>query len=302
MHAAGVVDDATSRLMALRFVESESAFAYFAATRGYLERHGKPAAFYSDKAGVFRVNNPQATGGDGVTQFGRALYELNIDSICANSSQAKGRVERANKTLQDRLVKELRLRGIDTMAAGNAFLPAFMADYNARFAKPPRSGHDRHRPLRPDEDLELIFTWQEPRRVSKSLTLQYDKVLYLLEDTPGNRALAGRYVTIHHYPDGRIEPRANGAPLPCIPYDRLSEVDQGAIVENKRLGHVLQVAQLVQAGRDNRRSQSVPRMGEEPRRRRAREPGKKAPRALGRSDVAEALEQLHKQKAARAST
>ena len=75
------------------------------------------------------------SGGDGMTQFGRALHELNIDIICANTSQAKGRVERANGTLQDRLVKEMRLRGIDTIAAGNAFLPAFMEEYNARFAK-----------------------------------------------------------------------------------------------------------------------------------------------------------------------
>jgi transposase len=295
------VDDATSRLMALRFVESESTFAYFVAAREYLERHGKPVAFYSDKASVFRVNHKDAQGGDGFTQFGRALYELNIDSLCANSSQAKGRVERAHKPLQDRLVKELRLRGIATMEAANAFLPSFIADYNARFAKPPKSGHDRHRPLRPDEDLDLIFAWREPRRVSKSLTLQYDKVLYLMEDSPGNRALVGQYVMVYHYPDGRIEPRANGAPLPCIPYDRLSEVDQGAIVENKRLGHVLQVAQIVQAQRDNRRSQSLPRTGKEPRRRR-QEPGKKAQRTLGGSDVAEALGQWQRQKAAQDST
>jgi len=103
--------------------------------------------------------------------------------------------------------------------------------------------------------------------------------------------LAGRYVTVHHYPGGRIEPRANGESLPCVPYDRLSEVDQGAVVENKRLGHVLQAAQLVQAKRDNRRCQSLPRTGEEPRRRRAREPVKKAQRALGGSDMAEALKQ-----------
>jgi len=71
-----------------------------------------------------------------LTQFGRALHALNIDIICANSSQAKGRVvERAHKTLQDRLVKELRLAGVATLAAGNALLPAFTADYNARFAK-----------------------------------------------------------------------------------------------------------------------------------------------------------------------
>ncbi len=105
------VDDATSRLMHLQFVESESTFAYFHAARAYLEAWGKPVAFYSDMHGVFPVNHPGALGGDGMTQFGRALHALNIDIICANSSPAKGRVERANKTLQDRLVKELRLAG-----------------------------------------------------------------------------------------------------------------------------------------------------------------------------------------------
>src|SRR5947208_26693 len=131
------VDDATSWLMHLQFVESESTFAYFHAARGYLEAWGKPIAFYSDKHGVFRVNHPGALGGDGMTQFGRALHALNIDIICSNSSPAKGRVERANRTLQDRLVKELRLAGAATLAEGNALLPAFMADYNARFAKAP---------------------------------------------------------------------------------------------------------------------------------------------------------------------
>ncbi len=77
-----------------------------------------------------------------LTQFGRALHALNIDIICANSSQAKGRVERAHKTLQDRLVKELRLAGVATLAAGNALLPAFTADYNVRFAKPPANKKD----------------------------------------------------------------------------------------------------------------------------------------------------------------
>jgi hypothetical protein len=106
--------------MHLQFVESESTFAYFHATRAYLEAWGKPVAFYSDKHGVFRVNHQGALGGDGKTQFGRALHALNIDIICANSSQAKGRVERAHKTLQDRLVKELRLAGVRTLAEGNA--------------------------------------------------------------------------------------------------------------------------------------------------------------------------------------
>lgn len=121
-------DDATSRLMQLLFVSSESTFTYFEATRGYLKRYGKPLAFYSDKASVFRINNKQATGGDGQTQFGRAMNELNITGICASTSSAKGRVERAHLTLQDRLVKELRLRGISTPEAANAFADEFMAD------------------------------------------------------------------------------------------------------------------------------------------------------------------------------
>jgi hypothetical protein len=125
--------------MQLRFVASESAFDYFRATRSYLETHGKPVALYSDKHGVFRVNNKDAVGGAGITQFGRALSELNIDIICANSPQAKGRVERAFGTLQDRLVKELRLAGISTIAAANAWRPGFIAEHNARFGRAPRT-------------------------------------------------------------------------------------------------------------------------------------------------------------------
>ena len=157
------VDDATGRLMHLQFVESESTFSYFHATRAYLEAWGKPVAFYSDKHGVFRVNHEGAIGGDGMTQFGRALDALNIEIICANSSQAKGRVERAHKTLQDRLVKELRLAGASNLAEGNALLPSFMADYNARFAKPAANGKDLHRPLRAGDDLEDAFAWKEER-------------------------------------------------------------------------------------------------------------------------------------------
>jgi hypothetical protein len=89
-----------------------------------------------------------------MTQFGRALHALNIDIICANSSQAKGRVERAHKTLQDRLVKELRLVGARTLAEGNTLLRAFPADYNTGFAKPPVNKKDLHRPLHAGDDLE----------------------------------------------------------------------------------------------------------------------------------------------------
>lgn len=176
------VDDATSRLMMLHFTATESTFSYFEATRAYLERYGKPVALYSDKASVFRSTNASKTGRS-VTHFGRAMYELNIDTFCANSSSAKGRVERAHLTLQDRLVKEMRLRGINTVEDANAYAPSFIATYNARFAKPPLSDFDAHRPLRDDEDLDQLLTWRETRRVSKSLTVLYDRVLYLLDDT-----------------------------------------------------------------------------------------------------------------------
>ena len=261
------VDDATGRLMQLLFVPTESTLAYFMATRAYVGCHGKPMAFYSDKAGIFRSNRPPSPEERGYTQFGRALFELNIDILCANTSQAKGRVERMNGTLQDRLVKELRLREISSMEAANAYAPAFMADFNARFAKVPRSDFDAHRPLRGDEDLERIFSWREWRKVSQSLTLQYAKVMYLIEDLPEHRRLIHRYIEVAEYPDGRIELWADGTSLPYTTYDRFPEVDQGAIVENKRLGHALAIAAEVQSLRDNRRFGAPSRTfhGEPPR-------------------------------------
>src|SRR6202043_1134915 len=222
-------------------VESESTFDYFAATRAYLERYGKPVAFYSDKHGVFRVNKKDAIGGDGMTQFGRALHALNIDIICANSSQAKGRVERANRTLQDRLVKELRLAGAATLADGNALLPAFMADYNARFAKAPANSKDLHRRLGPGDDLEDAFAWKEERTLSRALTLQYDKILFILEPVEQAKAAIGKRVTVVDYPDGRLSIRYNGIELAYRTFDKIRHVDQGAIADNKRLGAVLKI-------------------------------------------------------------
>jgi transposase len=111
------VDDATSRLMELYFSKGETTFSYFAATRRYMARHGKPVTFYSDKNSIFRVNIPNALTGSGMTQFGRAMKELDIEIICANTPQAKGRVERAIQVMQDRLVKEMRLREISSIEA-----------------------------------------------------------------------------------------------------------------------------------------------------------------------------------------
>src|SRR5882672_9325768 len=233
------VDDATSRLMHLQFVESESTFAYFDAARAYLEGWGKSIAFYSDKHGVFRVNHPGALGGDGMTQFGRALHALNIDISCANSSPAKGRVERAHKTLQDRLVKELRLAGAASLAQGNALLPGFIADYNVRFAKLPANSKDLHRPLRDGDDLEDAFAWKEERTLSQALTLQYDKVLFIVEPSEQAKTAIGKRVTVVDYPDGRLSIRYRGVELAYRTFDKIRQVNQGAIADNKRLGPIL---------------------------------------------------------------
>lgn len=285
------IDDATSRLMHLYFTYSESTFSYFEATKAYLELHGKPLAFYSDKATVFRNNSKDAKGGVGYTQFGRAMFDLNIESICANSSQAKGRVERANLTLQDRLVKEMRLRNISTMAAGNAYAPIFIDDFNQRFAKPPRNDFDVHRLVRVDEDLGLIFSVHEKRTVSARLTLQVDHSLYMLTDSVEARAQAGKDIDVFEYPDGRIEVRANDAALPYTIFDKLPVVNQGAIVENKRLGHVLQIVQELQKKRDSRKGlgrHARTHTGAEPVQLQ-RIPGTKSTRKLTTTDLLEAM-------------
>ena len=234
------IDDATGWLMELQFCRSESTFDYFACVRRYLLRHGKPVAFYSDKAGIFRVNAKQPQGGDGLTQFGRAMTELNIDIICANTPTAKGRVERANLTLQDRLVKELRLRGINTIAQANAFLPHFMQDFNQRFGRPPRNSYDAHRPLSSTDDLDDVFSWQESRRVSKNLTLNYKCVMYLLDPTDAAREVRGKRVMVYETDGGQISIRDGVRQLAAKPFPReQARITQAAIVENKLLGAVL---------------------------------------------------------------
>lgn len=253
------IDDATGRLMELRFTDSETTFDYFHSTRRYLERHGKPVAFYSDKHTVFRVNNVGATSGNGLTQFGRALHELNIDIIHANSSQAKGRVERVNKTLQDRLVKELRLEGIDTIDKANAFLPTFVEQFNAKFTKEPANPTDLHRPLSELDDLGEVLTWQEDRTVSRSLTVQYDRVVYLLEPTDLAKDLQRKKIRVYDYPDGTVAIRYQGAELPYSVFDKVRQVKQADIVSNKRLGSVLQLVKEQQHLKSVARSKAAPK-------------------------------------------
>jgi hypothetical protein len=158
-------------------------------------------------------------------------------------------------------VKELRLAGISTMEAGNAFLPAFMDDYNHRFAKEPFSDKDVHRPLAEDDDLDDAFAWREERTVSNSLTLQYDKVLFILEPNEITRPLARQRVTVFDYPDGRLVIKHKGRELPYRIFDKVRQVDQAAIVENKRLGAVLAYVAERQKELGESRSKKAPRRG-----------------------------------------
>lgn len=235
------IDDATSTLMELRFVKSESTFSYFEALQSYLIEHGRPVAFYSDKHTVFRVAKEDAKAGAGMTQFGRALNELNVEILCANSSQAKGRVERANRTLQDRLVKELRLADISDMEAGNAYLQGFKDRYNAQFAKAPAKPDNLHRPLNVEPDrLDEVLCWRENRYVGKQLTFSYDRKRIMLEESDVTRGLVGKYVDTYAFVDGRFEVRSKGRALPYKIFDMDQRVTHTAITENKRLGAVLE--------------------------------------------------------------
>ena len=232
------IDDATGKLVELWFVPEETFFGYTEAGRHYFERDGKPVAFYSDRHGIFRVNTPQPLGTTpGLTQFGRAMQELDVQILCAHSPQAKGRVERVIQTLQDRLVKELRLRNISTIQAANAFLPEFREDFNRRFAVPARSTHDAHRPLLPSDNLDLILTHQKMGVLSKNLTVQYHKIIYQIQTERPTYALQKAPVTICENAKGEVTILYKNQPLAYTTYRKLAP--QAEVVDTKQLNRTI---------------------------------------------------------------
>jgi transposase len=247
------VDDATSRLMYLQFVEAETTFNYFAGVRSYVTAFGKPLAFYSDKFGVFRVNIPNALSGTGMTQFGRALKELDIELICAHSPQAKGRVERANQTLQDRLTKELRLQGICSLEQANAYLPEFIAAYNARFAVAPRVAESAHRSLGKGEDLDRILTLCERRTLSKNLTLSYNNMIYQIKTNRAAYTMRGAHVEVREKSNGELTIEYKQRLLEYTIYGE-QEQQQGKVIEAK----LLQPAAARAAARPKQKQGPVP--------------------------------------------
>ncbi len=200
------------------------------------------------------------------TKWGQQRVEINlIDRSPSRSPKlsleklCKLQCERANRTLQDRLVKELRLRGIDTIEAANAFATEYIADFNARFGKEPRNSKDMHRPLAAHENIDGAMCRKEVRTLSQTLTLRYDKVLFILEPTELAKQLARQKVVVCDYPDGRLEIMHGTDTLPYRTFDKLRSIHRSPVVENKRLDDMLSIVAEMQTGRELQRSKSGPR-------------------------------------------
>jgi len=170
------------------------------------------------------------------------MLELDIQSICANTPQAKGRVERVIQTLQDRLPKEMRLRHLNSWEAGNAYLPEFIRDFNHRFGEPPRSDVNAHRPLTAKEDLDRILTWQETRTLSKNLTLQFDKIVYQIQTQRPSYSLRNAQVTVCVNSQEEITILYNGKSLPYTLYQQ--QAKQATVVSAKQLDLTLNQKRL----------------------------------------------------------
>jgi Winged helix-turn helix len=235
------IDDATG-LTHGRFCESETTENYMIVTWEYLMKHGRPIAFYSDKHGIFRVNKPGCIKKECITQFGRALKELDIELICANSPQAKGRVERANRTLQDRLVKDMRLAGVTNMEEGNAFLENYWGIYNKKFSKSPKDLKNEHRKVLPEQDLSMIFSIKENRIVSKNLEIQYyNKIYQIIQEKP-SKDLCKAIVTVLQRIDGKIFIEYKGHKIPFKEYGEQEYI--GKEVDLKGIDRFLKEVQV----------------------------------------------------------
>lgn len=211
------IDDATSIITGAHFSKTETLEAYFTALKQQIRAHGIPRALYSDKASIFHCS-----GSNKDTQLGRALKTLDIELILANSPQAKGRVERCNRTLQDRLIKEMRLRGIRTIEEANAYLPEFLKGHNARFAREPMSGYNAHRPA-DGHDLETILCRHETRTLNSSAGFQFNNIAYQLQDVLEIRRLNGQKVEICVSTAGRLRVFLGNREVKAMPVTEVVE-------------------------------------------------------------------------------
>ena len=225
------VDDATSQILAAEFVPEESFFSYGNLCQRYFREHGLPQAFYSDRFSVFRFNRREKLSYEPVTQFQRAVSVLDIELICANSPQAKGRVERANQTLQDRLIKEMRLLGISNYEQANLYLPEFIRSYNSRFAVSATSSLDFHRQLDETLDLPFLFAIHDFRQVTKTLQINYAGKAYQIMTQRSAYFYANQEVLITRDASGSVSAWFHGNLLTLKEVEKRPK--QAAIVSSK---------------------------------------------------------------------
>jgi DNA-binding Lrp family transcriptional regulator len=220
LYLVAMIDDATSRLLG-RFVESDSTAENLRTLRGWLERYGRPLALYTDKNTVFQTpRSAERIDHDGPpppTDFAAALEELRIEWIAAHSPQAKGRVERLFETLQDRLVKEMRLAGIGTVEQADRFFrEQFLPFWNERFTVAPRSSRDTHRPLG-SLDLDSVLCHRFDRKVSGDYTLRLSCQRWLIPRAHVQPGLRHSRVLVEQRLDGSSWVRYRGRHLPLLP-------------------------------------------------------------------------------------
>lgn len=199
----GYIDDATGRVYG-RFYEYEGTIPAMDSFRKYIRKNGIPMSLYMDKHTTYKSTGKptiedELNGTEPMSEFGRALKELGVQLIHAHSPQAKGRVERLFNTLQDRLVKEMRLRGISSIAEANEFLKEYLPIYNRRFAKKAAEAENLHRPIPKGLDLQRILCIKTERTVRNDFTIAHDKKLYQIED-----AVKTKKLMVEEYTDGSM--------------------------------------------------------------------------------------------------
>jgi hypothetical protein len=197
-----MIDDATNRVLA-RFYPGETVDAYFELVGRWLARYGRPLAFYTDRDSIFTIASP-GRDAQAMTQFGRAMTELQIELILAGSPQAKGRVERSHGTMQDRWVKLLRLSGVKTREQANDYVERkLLPDHNRRFSRPAASPNDAHRPLGPRQNPAAILSTQKTRTVANDYTIRFSNHAYQL-NKPAYPGLRGGRVVLEQRLDGTL--------------------------------------------------------------------------------------------------
>ena len=203
-----MVDDATNRIRA-RFFEQETTRASYDVLEDWVRQHGLPGSLYVDRDSIYRCEGrasvaEQLAGKERQTQFGRAMAQLGVELILANSPQAKGRVERMNGVLQDRLVKALRLAGISDLESANRFLEeTYLGEFNWRFGRVAASPLDAHRGI--PRNLDEVLSWEEQRVAQRDWTVGCEGKWYQLDRQHEALSLAGRQVVVRTLRDGRVQ-------------------------------------------------------------------------------------------------